>query len=839
MNSSRKPTWFWHSMATLAWVFLRLESPTWQALIADRERLFPQTRQGRPQTVLDVLGYVTQALWLLFTRPAPPPQVDGLKRAARTLRRRLDAALDRLDRMSSVATQSTDLTQSGRWLRRLSKRARALLYGVCGVTTLALIVLCVTQPFSYTAQAIFSLMLLGVALWVRRGAGSLAVVVLMVLSLLVSTRYLWWRYTSTLNWGSTLDLALGMTLLLAETYSWLILVLGYAQSAYPLKRPVQQLPTDWHAWPTVDVYIPTYNEPMSVVANTVYAAMGMDWPPEKLRIYILDDGRREAFRQFAAEAGVGYLIRPDNNHAKAGNLNHALTQTHGELIAIFDCDHLPTRSFLQVTTGWFLRDPKLALVQTPHHFFSADPFERNLGTFRKTPNEGELFYHVVQAGNDLWNAAFFCGSCAVLRRTAIESIGGFAVDTVTEDAHTALKMHRLGWRSAYLKIPQAAGLATDSLAAHVNQRIRWARGMAQIFRTDNPFLGKGLTLMQRLCYGNAMLHFMAGIPRIVFLTAPLAFLLLHAYVIYAPAGLLVLYVLPHMVHSALTNQRAQGASRVPFWGEVYETVLAWYIALPTTVALLAPKRGKFNVTDKGGLQARDRFDWRVASPYLLLAALNVAGLAAGIWRLIDGPQAEMGTVVVSMLWTLYNLLIIGSAVAVAAEAHQVRKAHRVATPLPATLVLPDGRLFPATVNDYSSAGIGLNISPDLPLTANSRLGVALQRGHAEYIFEGQVRYRAGSTIGIEFEPMTQQQRVDYVQCTFARADAWLRWHRSSPRHGVSHDLWDVLHTGLHGYQRVIKYAPHRLRWLLRAGIAPLRWLAQLRPRPPSLSGISP
>lgn len=168
-------------------------------------------------------------------------------------------------------------------------------------------------------------------------------------------------------------------------------------------------------------------------------------------------------------------MRPDNKHAKAGNLNHALGVTDSELIAIFDCDHVPVRSFLQMTVGWFLKDPKLALVQTPHHFFSPDPFERNLGSFRRRPNEGELFYGLIQDGNDMWNAAFFCGSCAVLRRTALESIGGFAVETVTEDAHTALRMHRQGWSSAYLSIPQAAGLATESLSAHIGQRIRWAR----------------------------------------------------------------------------------------------------------------------------------------------------------------------------------------------------------------------------------------------------------------------------------------------------------------------------------------------------------------------------
>ena len=168
------------------------------------------------------------------------------------------------------------------------------------------------------------------------------------------------------------------------------------------------------------------------------------------------------------------------------------------------------------------------MLQTPHHFFSPDPFERNLGTFRKVPNEGELFYGLVQDGNDLWNATFFCGSCALLRRSMVEEIGGIAVETVTEDAHTALKLHRLGYTTAYLAIPQAAGLATESLSGHIGQRIRWARGMTQIFRIDNPLLGRGLKIGQRLCYLNAMMHFFYGIPRLVFLTAPLSYLFFGA-----------------------------------------------------------------------------------------------------------------------------------------------------------------------------------------------------------------------------------------------------------------------------------------------------------------------
>lgn len=255
--------------------------------------------------------------------------------------------------------------------------------------------------------------------------------------------------------------------------------------------------------------------------------------------------------------GVKYIARTTHEHAKAGNINNALKYAKGEFVSIFDCDHVPTRSFLQMTMGWFLKEKQLAMMQTPHHFFSPDPFERNLGRFRKTPNEGTLFYGLVQDGNDMWDATFFCGSCAVIRRKPLDEIGGIAVETVTEDAHTSLRLHRRGYTSAYMRIPQAAGLATESLSAHIGQRIRWARGMVQIFRLDNPLTGKGLKFAQRLCYVNAMFHFLSGIPRLIFLTAPLAFLLFHAYIIYAPALMIALFVLPHMIHASLTNSKIQ------------------------------------------------------------------------------------------------------------------------------------------------------------------------------------------------------------------------------------------------------------------------------------------
>lgn len=811
----------------LGWLLLRLEGPAWRDLLARKGTAFRHLQRRKPGPA-DPLRYLIQALWLVLVRPrhvaTPDPREPGPRQSkAPQWQRAARAWSGYRDWLARLPTRwSPALSRLERGMQARPGRTDWPLVIMTGLAA-ALMLLVITQPFTLAAQAIFVLLLATIALVVRRVPGRLSTLVLVVLSLTVSCRYLWWRYTETLNWNDAVDMTCGLLLLGAETYTWLILILGYFQTLWPLNRRPAALPDDPERWPSVDLMIPTYNEPLEVVRPTVLAALGIDWPHDKLRIHLLDDGRRSDFREFAESVGIGYITRDDNRHAKAGNLNHALTVTHGEYLALFDCDHVPQRSFLQMTLGWFLKDPRLALLQTPHHFFSPDPFERNLGRFRQMPNEGTLFYGLVQDGNDLWDASFFCGSCAVLRREALESIGGFAVETVTEDAHTSLRLHRHGYTSAYLRLPQAAGLATESLSAHIGQRIRWARGMAQIFRLDNPLRGRGLSLGQRLCYLNAMLHFLAGVPRLIFLTAPLAFLLLHAYIIYAPAVAIVLYVAPHMFHSGLTNSRIQGRYRHSFWSEVYDAVLAWYIARPTTAALLNPHKGKFNVTAKGGLVAKGYFDWTISRPYLLLIALNLAGVFAAFWRFQAGPLDEIPTVLVSLAWTLYNLTILGGAIAVAAEARQVRSRHRVQVALPAAVELADGHAFPATLHDYAEGGAGISVPDGVTLTPGDSLSLLLHRGRQEYAFAARIANVNGSRVGLELETMDLDQHIAYIQCTFARADTWALWREDFPEDRPMQSLRDVLHLGFDGYRRLALHAPPRVR-------RPLGWLGSFVPR---------
>ncbi len=682
-------------------------------------------------------------------------------------------------------------------------------------------------PLTWPQQAVLGLLTLMMSLALARASDSyLITLCLMMMSLFCTFRYGFWRITQTVrffqdpanHWGA-MDAFFIFSLLLAEIYAFFILFLGYFQTIWPLRRAPVALPDSPEEWPHIDVLIPTYNEPLEMVRYTALGALNMDWPADRLHVYILDDGRRKDFEQFAFEADIGYKIRGDNKHAKAGNINTALKTVNSPYVAIFDCDHVPTRSFLQMTMGWMMRDPKLAMLQTPHHFYSPDPFERNLGQFRVTPNEGELFYGIVQDGNDFWNSTYFCGSCAVLRRTALDDIGGIAVETVTEDAHTSLRMQMRGWGTAYINIPQAAGLATERLSAHVGQRIRWARGMVQILRTENPLFAPGLKLPQRLCYFNAMAHFLYAVPRLIFLSAPLIFLLLNHTNIPGYWAAILAYALPHLTLSNLTNSRIQGEHRHSFWNEIYETVLSPYILLPTMMALISPKLGKFNVTSKGGVVRQTFFDARIAQPFIILLALNIAGLLAAIPRFFISDRDRPGTVLMNVLWCAFNVVIVGVCIAVAREMRQLRTSVRinVVTPVMARLPggrqimaqsydamtsaetrLPDVRPIHGETIDMSSGGTSIRFAEDVDLMPDTQVFLSFPLPAPATELPAYVVSSEGSILRVRFEELTIAEQEVLTMVLYSRADSWLGWGESRESDNVLRSLGRIFQISFHG-----------------------------------------
>ncbi len=652
---------------------------------------------------------------------------------------------------------------------------------------IVLVALCLFPLLTYIfvdlpprAHIVLSMMLVATGLLVAAKAPRYRLMIVFI-SFSASLRYILYRGTETLAMQDPGDIVVSVLLFLAELYALITMLGGYFQTAIVRRnRPLAlDLPAD--ELPSVDVFIPTYNEPLDVLRPTVLGALAMDYPNK--RVFVLDDGCRPEVAEMASRVGAWYIEREDSYGAKAGNINHALPQTDGALIAFFDADHVPVRGFLKATVGFFLENDRLSLVQTPHHFYNPDPFVRNLHLGGVIPPEQHLFYHGIQLGNDFWNSAFFCGSCAVIRRQALEEVGGVSHETVTEDAHTALQMHAAGWDSLYLDIPLAAGLATETYAAHIGQRIRWARGMAQIVRLDNPLFKPGLSLAQRINYFNAAWHFFFGLPRMTFILTPALYLLFDLHPVDADVREVLVYAIPHLVLVALASVTVNRNVRHSLWPEVYEIAIAPYTALVTTLAIFAPKRGKFNVTDKGAVVGETTFDLRHALPLLLMMGVIIAGLVVTPVKLYDQPL-DTFTISVAALWNVYNLFILSGAVLSAVERQQRRRTHRLDRKMRVVAAPLDGDTaawgafgsIEGEVEDISQGGLRFVVPEVRPFPRRFTVTVISSFGRQVDL---DVETRAVIDLGdatecrAEFQDLTDDELNRLSEVLFSDSDNWL------------------------------------------------------------------
>ncbi len=552
-----------------------------------------------------------------------------------------------------------------------------------------------TLPVSDGAQLALSVGVIAAMLGVWRfGRGRLAHWGFLTLGTMVVCRYMVWRVSSTLPpFNQPVNFALGVTLLLAELYCVLILAVSLIVNADPLERP--DLPAGDDAdLPTVDVFIPTYNEDAAILATTISAAKLLDYPCEKLTVWLLDDGgtdqkcsdenlekaeaartRRATLGRLCDDLGARYLTRARNEHAKAGNLNNGLKHATGAVVAVFDADHAPFRNFLRETVGHFAADPKLFLVQTPHVFLNPDPIERNLQTFQRMPSENEMFYSITQRGLDKWNGSFFCGSAALLRREALDVAGGFSGITITEDCETAFDLHSKGWTSVFVDKPMIAGLQPETLESFIGQRSRWCQGMLQLLILKNPLFAKGLKPIQRIAYLSSMTFWLFPIPRLVFTVAPLLHIFFDVKIFVSSMDEALAYTATYMAVNLMLQNYLYGRFRWPFMSELYEYVQGVYLFKAIVSVLMRPRSPTFNVTAKGVSLDQDHLS-SLAWPFFAIFGVLAVGAATAFYRYFFEAGAELMLIV--GLWTTFNLVIAGVALGVVAERRQPDRFPRLA-----------------------------------------------------------------------------------------------------------------------------------------------------------------
>jgi cellulose synthase (UDP-forming) len=659
----------------------------------------------------------------------------------------------------------------------------------------ALFVLTLAQPVSDKAQLALSVSVIAmmVGVWIL-GRGKYARFFFICLGLSVIVRYLYWRLTSTLPASTdVIGLSFGLLVLSAELFCVLILAISLIINIDPLVRTA--LPRDADdELPSVDVFIPTYNEDEYILATTAAAAMSMDYPADKLTVWLLDDGgtdqkcndanlvKASAARERRA-LGVRYLTRPRNEHAKAGNMNHALKYATGEIVVVFDADHAPFRSFLRETIGYFKRDPKLFLVQTPHVFLNPDPIERNLRTFDTMPSENEMFYSITQCGLDKWNGAFFCGSAALLRRSALDVAGGFAGVTITEDCETAFELHARGWTSIFVDKPLIAGLQPETFATFIGQRSRWCQGMFQIMILKNPAVKKGLRFIQRIAYLSSMTFWFFPFPRLIFTFSPLVYIFFDIKFFVANVNEALAYTSCYIIVNLMMQNYLYGRVRWPWISELYEYVQGVYLFKAIVSVILQPRKPTFNVTAKGLTLDSDHLS-ELSWPFFTIYGLLCAGSCFAFYRYAFEPGTSELMLVVG-LWNMFSMIVAGVALGVVSERKVVDRHPRLAIERKGHIVIHK-KTYSVDIVDVSAGGCRVtlenkDIEKDIRIGETSvSLGIkSVGSIVTDETVGGIVRHcavvQSKLLIGIEFNAMTAAEYYVLADLMYGDPNAILKF----------------------------------------------------------------
>lgn len=410
--------------------------------------------------------------------------------------------------------------------------------------------------------------------------------------------------------------------------------------------------------PTVDVFVPTYGENAEILERTIVAALALDYPRERVKIWLLDDGKRPWLGELCARYGVGCVVRPTNEHGKAGNLNYALSRTDGEYLLVIDADFELDPGFLYRTLGFFLFRTDIGLVQTPQHFRNPDPVQYNLFGSRAWTEEQYFFMTMAQSARDAYGNAFCVGSGWVVPRARLAELGGFPQASICEDLEISYVLKGRGWRTLFLNEKLAVGLAPESVPEYIKQRARWCTGTIQhAYLKTGPFRARGLSLRDRLFYVEPIVYWFTYPFTLLLLAAPAVFWLTGVSAIPGAGEGAFLVLLPRFAATWILVYWLSEGRVMPPVSAVQRALGAYHFTAALSKAVVRPFGRPFQVTSKG--QARDRVvvQWPIARPFIALAALTVGGMALNL----TGYHEVVTVTALSALdvvWTAYTVALL-------------------------------------------------------------------------------------------------------------------------------------------------------------------------------------
>jgi cellulose synthase (UDP-forming) len=610
--------------------------------------------------------------------------------------------------------------------------------------------------------------------------------------LFLQVAYLAFRLVATLSLDTVPNAVFSILFFLSELFVHVRIALGNLSLLRLTDRSAQadestRIVRTRECLPTVDVFLPTYSEPVEMLERSIIGCQALEYPNKT--VWLLDDQRRPAMRELATRLGCRYLDRPDNSHAKAGNLNHAFEHAEGDLVLCFDADFIPTRDFLERTVGFF-RDPKVALVQTPQDFFNEDAVQRNLGLEQALEDEQKLFFRTLQPGRDSANASVCHGTCWIARRSALDEIGGIPTETITEDWATSIKLQAAGYKLLYLNEALSAGLSADTCGEFVQQRSRWAQGTLQsLFASTNPLTIRGLDWKQRLLHFSGILYYAGSVTNLFNLLAPLLYLFFGVFILRMTIVEMIFFRLPFTVGYYMLYSWLTLGNRSPWWTEFYDAFLAPSMALTTLRTFWKPFGRGFRVTDKTQRPRRITVNRRVALPFVVLFALNLAGLvfAFATGRHVDQPEAFP----IVVYFTLVNLAMLWLCLLVSMDIRRPRAYPRFAHRIPFDLVCDDEVAHGETCL-LSESEITVSAS-SLPVCSSEKAALCLP---SLDLMDIPVRLRRDTDgqCSLEFLQLSLGQRRKLVEFLYCQPGQW-----EGKSKGELRAVWEYARAGMRMY----------------------------------------
>lgn len=593
-----------------------------------------------------------------------------------------------------------------------------------------------------------------------------------VVSVLLGFSYLIWRAAFTINYSIGIkNLIWPLMLYTAEAYSFVVFAIFAFASINVRKSRHREKVKDINYFPTVDIFICTYNESESILRDTIQGCKNINYKNKK--IYLLDDGHRPDIEKMASDLGINYIKRDTNEGFKAGNINNALKYTDGELIAVFDADHVPVSTFLLELVDYF-KSKKVAIVQTPQHFMNPDPFQKNLAFGRAQANEQDLFFRVIQPGLAMWGAAICAGTNFVVRRAPLEKVGGLPHNTVTEDMDLGLRMRSIGFVILYHNKPLAVGLAPETFKDYLSQRLRWAAGTIQIFLFNRGVFFKTLTGPQKTFYLSGLLYYFFGFPRIIFLMSPILYLLFDIKPLSASLYQVFVFLLACYVSKVFFFKKVAKNYRSFIFTDIYETAVCFYLDIAVIKTLLNPHKIKFSITNKG--VDATKTDFMMFLPQAVILGFAIASFIIPTYYLYKHIYS-LDALLVNLLLNLLNSVVLIFSIRVALEKENLRKERRIPTRIEAELEDAKKNKVKIQTINLSKRGVLmfsqrdksaeieaiLGDSNTLILPDVGKINLSLVKTHEE---------KNGKYYHFKFDSISQEKENQLTKLAFMNSNCW-------------------------------------------------------------------